>query len=85
MQIYYTRRKLCVKEIPTARYNTCQAIIDEYHPKPVEDMQNALKEIFGFIFEVMLNGEMQNHLGYASNERGERDTENRCNGSPHSS
>ena len=57
-----------------------QAIIDEYHPKTVADMQNALKEIFGPIFEAMLNGEMENHLGYASNGRGEKCTENRRNG-----
>jgi len=55
-------------------------IIDEYQPKTVEDMQDALKEIFGPMFEAMLNGEMENHLGYGSNERGDKSTDNRRNG-----
>lgn len=43
-------------------------------------MQNALKEIFDPMFEAILNGEMEKHLGYMSNERGEKDTANRRNG-----
>lgn len=35
-----------------------QAIIDQYHPQSVEDMQDALKDIFGPMFEAMLQGEM---------------------------
>ena len=38
------------------------AIIEKYQPKTVEDMQEALKEIFGPMFQAMLNGEMENHL-----------------------
>lgn len=57
-----------------------KAIIDEYQPKTVEDMQDALKDIFGPLFEAMLNGEMENHLGYSANERGEKETANRRNG-----
>lgn len=33
-----------------------KAIIDEYHPKNAKDMQSALKEIFGPMFEAMLQG-----------------------------
>ena len=57
-----------------------QAIIDQYHPQSVEDMQDALKDIFGPMFEAMLQGEMNSHLGYSNNERGEKDTVNRRNG-----
>ena len=57
-----------------------QAIIDQYQPKTVEDMQDALKEIFGPMFEAMLNGEMENHLGYRNHERGEKAGTNRRNG-----
>lgn len=32
------------------------------------------------MFEAMLNGEMDNHLGYASNDHGAKTTENRRNG-----
>ena len=55
-------------------------IIAKYKPKTVEDMQNALKDIFGPMFEAMLNGEMDNHLGYDSNDHGAKTTENRRNG-----
>ena len=55
-------------------------IIEDYQPESVEDMQNALKDIFGPMFETMLKGEMNNHLGYDSNDKGEKETENRRNG-----
>ena len=57
-----------------------QAIVDQYQPKSVEDMQDALKDIFGLMFEAMLKGEMNSHLGCCNNERGEKDTPNRRNG-----
>lgn len=57
-----------------------QAILNEYQPENVEDMQDALKDIFGPMFESMLQGEMQDHLGYESNDRKEKDTVNRRNG-----
>ena len=41
-----------------------QAILEAYQPKSVEDMQDALKDVFGPMFEAMLKGEMNNHLGY---------------------
>lgn len=55
-------------------------IIEEYQPESVEDMQNALKEIFGPMFESMLKGEMNTHLGYESNDKKEKATGNRRNG-----
>jgi transposase-like protein len=68
------------KKQPTRGESLAKAIISEYKPKTVEDMQNALKEVFGPMFEAMLNGEMENHLGYEANERGEKETANRRNG-----
>ena len=44
--------------------NLAQQIIEQYYPKSVADMQNALKDIFGPMFEAMLKGEINNHLGY---------------------
>ena len=70
------RRK---KEL-TPNQKLAQAIVDQYQPKSVEDMQDALKDIFGPMFEAMLKGEMNSHLGYSNNERGEKDTPNRRNG-----
>lgn len=43
-------------------------------------MQDALKDIFGPMFEAMLQGEMDSHLGYQNNERGEKQSANRRNG-----
>ena len=57
-----------------------KAILNEYQPEGVEDMQDALKDIFGPMFEAMLQGEMKAHLGYESNDRQEKDETNRRNG-----
>lgn len=57
-----------------------QEIIETYQPETVSEMQEALKEIFGPMFEAMLQGELSAHLGYERNERGEKLTANRRNG-----
>lgn len=59
------------------------AIIKEYQPRNAEDMQAALKDIFGPMFEAMLQGEMDSHLGYEANDHGYKATENRRNGYIH--
>lgn len=60
-----------------------QAIIDQYQPTSAEDMQDALRDIFGPMFEAMLQGEMNSHLGYDSNDHGYKNTDNRRNGYTH--
>ena len=57
-----------------------QEILDHYNPESVEDMDEALKEIFGPLFESMLQGELSNHLGYSSNSKEAKSTTNRRNG-----
>ncbi|MCI8431515.1 MAG: IS256 family transposase [Lachnospiraceae bacterium] len=57
-----------------------QAIIDQYQPTNAEEMQDALKDIFGPMFEAMLQGEMDAHLGYSPNDHSSKDTDNRRNG-----
>lgn len=57
-----------------------QAILEAYNPTSVEDMENALKDVFGPMFEAMLKGEMNNHLGYNSNDKSPKETDNRRNG-----
>ena len=57
-----------------------QQILDEYQPENVDDMQAALKDIFGPMFEAMLQGEMDNHLGYKNNDKNLKETDNRRNG-----
>jgi transposase-like protein len=60
-----------------------QAIINQYQPRNAEEMQDALKDIFGPMFEAMLQGEMDSHLGYEANDHSYKDTENRRNGYIH--
>lgn len=57
-----------------------KAILDTYQPQTAEDVQNALKDIFGPMFEAMLQGEMNAHLGYSNNSKEKKDTNNRRNG-----
>ena len=57
-----------------------EAIINEYQPTNVEEMQAAIKDVFGPMFEAMLQGEMDSHLGYEANDHGQKKTTNRRNG-----
>ena len=68
-----------IKRNPAAEA-VAKAIIDNYKPETVEEMQLALKDVFGPMIEAMLQGEMDNHLGYAVNDHGYKDTDNRRNG-----
>ena len=43
-----------------------------FDPKTATDAQEALKTIFGPIFEALLKGELENHLGYSSNDKTKR-------------
>ncbi|MBR9930335.1 hypothetical protein KE480_14780 [Enterococcus sp. 079] len=40
-----------------------ESILNTYQPESVEDMQDVLKDVFGPLFEKMLQGELNNHLG----------------------
>lgn len=68
------------KQQDTPNRKIAQAIIDAYKPTNVEEMQDAIKDIFGPMFEAMLQGEMDSHLGYKSNDHGYKETDNRRNG-----
>lgn len=57
-----------------------ESIMKSYNPESVEDMQEALKDVFGPLFESMLQGEMNNHLGYEAHSKEEKGHENRRNG-----
>lgn len=69
-----------IKRNPAAE-KIAQTILEEYEVGSVEDMQSALKDIFGPMFEAMLKGELDNHLGYKSNSKEKKETTNRRNGS----
>lgn len=63
-----------------AAVKIAEDILREFEPGSVEDMQGALKEIFGPMFEAMLKEELNNHLGYESNLKVPKETSNRRNG-----
>ncbi len=52
----------------TGKAEIVRAILETYQSETVADMQDALKDIFGQMFEAMLQGEMSAHLGYESDE-----------------
>ena len=68
-------KQMARKKAPRPGEELAKEIIEKYKPKTVEDMQNALKDIFGPMFEAMLNGEMDHHLGYSSNDHGAKNTD----------
>ena len=71
-----TKRK---KTTPTFGEQIAQQILENYALKDAQDIQDALKQVFGPIFEAVLKGEMQNHLGYEKNGHSE-DSTNARNG-----
>ncbi len=58
--------RMARKKKNTKGTEIAQAIMDHYQPKTKEDMEKALKEIFGPMFETMLQGERKGHLGYST-------------------
>ena len=64
----------------TQKNELVDAIIKAYQPETAEDVQNALKDIFGPMFEAILKGEMNAHLGYSNNSKENKETDNRRNG-----
>jgi len=62
------------------RSELVKQILETYQPETARDVQEALKDIFGPMFEAMLQGEMNSHLGYGNNDKNPKETENRRNG-----
>ncbi|MGM0338821.1 IS256 family transposase [Enterococcus sp. AZ007] len=57
-----------------------ETILNAYQPESVDDMQDALKDVFGPLFEKMLQGELNNHLGYDPHSKEPKEHKNRRNG-----
>ena len=56
-------------------------IIAEYRPKSFKELENILKDMFAPLMEDMLQGELDDHLGYAKHDQKPKETTNRRNGS----
>ena len=63
-----------------ASVQIANAIIAAYKPESIAEMNEAIKDVCGPMFEAILKGEMENHLGYESNSKIEKATTNRRNG-----
>lgn len=48
--------------------------------KTAEDIQNVLKDLFGRLLQQMLEGEMDEHLGYAKHDYQNKNTTSSRNG-----
>ena len=70
---------------PEVSKNEEKRTMEEYQPQTREEMQDAIKDVFGPMFEAMLQGEMDSHLRYGRNERREKETTNKRNGYSHKS
>lgn len=68
-----------IKRNPAA-LKIADLIFENYDLKNANDANVALKEVFGPLFEKMLNAEMDAHLGYDKNSQEPKETENRRNG-----
>jgi hypothetical protein len=51
-----------------------QSIFEAYQSETVEDIQEALKDIGEPLFEAMVQGEMNHHLGYDLNSKNGKNT-----------
>lgn len=55
-------------------------ILKNYKPESTSDLTDILKQVCGSVVEGMLQGEMDNHLGYEKSDQGDKETANRRNG-----
>ena len=69
-----------MKNKNSKNHEIARAILESYQPENPQEMQEAIKDIFGPMFEAMLQGEMNAHLGYENNSKETKTTENRRNG-----
>jgi len=68
------------KREPVVPKEVLQAFIKDYNLKTAEDVQSALKDIFSDTLQAMLEGEMDQSLGYEKHDDESKETENRRNG-----
>lgn len=57
-----------------------EEILKAYQPQNIEEMQDALKDVFGPMIETMLKGELNHQLGYDKYAHDQKNDDNRRNG-----
>ena len=68
-----------IKRNPVAE-KIADLFVENYDLKSGKDVNEALKDVFGPIFERLINAEMDVHLGYGKSSPEPKSTDNRRNG-----
>lgn len=58
-----------------------ETILNSYKPENTQDIQEAMKDVFGEMIQMMMNAEFEHHLGYKHNEKKAVRRSNTRNGS----
>ena len=53
-----------------------KALLEDGNIKSAADVNDVLREVCGTLFEALLQGEMDNHLGYSKSDQGDKPTTN---------
>lgn len=69
-----------MKEKNPITVELAEKMVEIYQPKTAADVEEAIKDMFGPMFEAILKGEMNTHLGYESNSKEKKENDNRRNG-----
>lgn len=57
-----------------------KALVEQYNPKSVDDIDDAIKDLLSSTMEDMLDAEMNDHLGYEKHSSESKENDNRRNG-----
>ena len=68
-----------IKRNPVAE-KIADLFVENYDLKSGKDVHEALKDVFGPIFERLINAELDAHLGYEKSSPEPKSTDNRRNG-----
>ena len=60
-------------QMTEGKQNVIHQLLEEYDIQTAEDIQNALKDLFGGTIKEMMEVEMEDHLGYEKSERSDND------------
>ena len=60
-------------QMAEGKRNIIYQLLEEYDIPPVEDIQDALKDLLGGTIKEVMEAEMDEHLGYEKSERSDND------------
>ena len=60
-------------QMTEGKRNIIHQLLEEYDIQTAEDIQDALKDLFGGTIKEMMEAEMDNHLGYEKSQRSDSD------------